>query len=396
MIAAVSGGAISLWRLEGGGQLGVPDWLTGQDPCGVSALGGVLVAHRVLALSDEGATNAQVVRLDDGEVLGATELDSIVSRELGQFDAAMIGEEIRVVAGVPDHFRTWDPGVDDLVEWDSPYTDEVRESMRAVAIGDTEGKPVVVSSRHLHGTAVVKLTEVMGPATETATSANVDAYREVVGEHEQRLWRMMPEPPKSSPDPVVVIGGEKPVVIGGREAADVSDPETWPRTCYREVRVDGRDFVATGSRAGSAFLWDPSDGSADIVSGPFRSPDPYLLRMGAVKGGPESTRDVDAELHPELGLVVGIADGDVGVFRTEGGTELDIIDLDPGEVQTVALGDIDGMLILATGSEGGKVTVSEVRESGDVEFIADFPLDEPIAQVWVPEQSNRVEVRPSR
>ncbi|MDH3193578.1 MAG: ATP-binding protein, partial [Acidimicrobiia bacterium] len=319
------GGALWLWALDGQA-LPVTDALGEGDFHGVSVLDGVLVGHRVKRLTNGDGAEAQVLRLGDRAILGSTRLNLRVFEAIGLMDATEIDGRVIVIAAVADHFRLWDPAIDDLVAWESPYGNKTIEEMRTVAIGQTDGEAVAVSSRHLHGLAVVQLTQVTGLGDRSATSANIDSYDELGNEDGDQIAESLPPIPQ--PRPITPGAEQRIVAVIPSHSVDVERFETWPRTMHRRMWVEGYNLVATGSRAGSAFLWNLSDDPAHIVAGPFRNVEAHLLTL-TVKNS-RHTRDVDAANHPDLGLLVAIADGDVAVFTADGDQELNIMVHDPG------------------------------------------------------------------
>ena len=208
----------------------------------VSTINGDLVAHTIRATAD--GSDVRLVRLDNLEVVGSTVLDQSMSHGLGVLDAAVVNSRPVVVAAVADHFRTWELGTISI-EWNSPLTDESRSGIRAVALGDVSGSPVVASARHEHFNAFVELTELgaTGP-----TPGAEPSYSEIRGEHLEWMDTPLPAP------------ADEPTV---------DDPTSWPRTTRHDRVLAERSYAVTGSLEGSAVVWETSSTPAMMLAGPF-------------------------------------------------------------------------------------------------------------------------------
>lgn len=156
-----------------------------------------------------------------------------------------------------------------------------------------------------------------------------------------------------------------------------STPSSWPTTASTYGVVGGRPVQATGSYAGAVWIWDLK--SNKLVAGPFGDV-PEILPASQVyaKPGVPAVRSLSLCTAGGEDYVGSVCDGVVRVWNV--GTKKPAMLPDLGQCSAVALGDMDGHLLLARGSDSGTVRLFDLTERRP---LASLTMDERIEDLWL-------------
>ncbi|HUG83051.1 MAG TPA: WD40 repeat domain-containing protein, partial [Euzebya sp.] len=330
----------------------------------------------------DGTVSIQVVDAADGtelwrsvalDAVGGVALDALGSQDV--VAGGDIGPALLVVAA---H--------DTIVHWLTPGNQHLEESghharMRAIAVGQVDGRAVVASAPDYDDTTLVELHQV----EQEVTSEGVALYRGRVGggtwssvqdDLDEELRALFPEydrPPRT---------------------LDLDRPREWPWTAFARGVLDQRPVVVTGSLDGAAWVWDVSGGSPTPIAGPFARVSQRVLDLGRYVFGskPATPRATSLALgrHPDLGAVLAVVcDGRVRLYTVPAGEPVACAADGATVIAAVDLGRIVGRDVLVTGSKGGVLGLWGLAPP---ERLAVLTIDSPITDVAV-EASGRVVLR---
>jgi WD40 repeat protein len=156
-----------------------------------------------------------------------------------------------------------------------------------------------------------------------------------------------------------------------------SDPSTWPVTASAYGVVNGCAVRAVGSYEGAVWIWDLE--SRAVLAGPFADV-PASVRSEYIRAKPGLSFVQSISLASAGGRTyVGTVCDDVArLWDVGSGQRVPLPDI--GQSRAVALGDLDGRLLLARGSDTGSVRIFDVAAGAQ---IAGLTLDGRIEDVWL-------------
>jgi len=323
-------------------------------------------AHRVLLLDP-----------DDGREIWRTEPVTAGDSLLDVMAGARTGAPFVVAAGIEDRMF-WFTEDDAHVE-PSPFGPRTR----AIAVGEVDGRGIVVSSPDYDDTALVQLQQI----EYDADSGGVRLVRQretpqtpATGER----FESVPVPAGLGQTPKRNASGERPLPL--------DRPEQWPQSVAATGLWDGYPVVATGSVDGAVWIWDahalevmlPGE-RARAVAGPFVELPAYVLERGwdllYVKPSLEVATSIALGNLPERGAIVAVAcGGQARLYTIADGQPITNPADEAAAVECVALGTVNGRTVLVTGSTGGNLTVWDPTAGTRVAGLA---LDDPIKDLRI-------------
>ncbi len=141
--------------------------------------------------------------------------------------------------------------------------------------------------------------------------------------------------------------------------------------------VRGRAVQATGSYGGAVWIWDLK--SKKVVAGPFGDvPETLSGARVHAKPGVPSVRSLSLCTAGGEDYVASVCDGAARVWHVATNEPVRLPDI--GQCSTVALGEMDGHVLLARGSDSGTVRLFDLTERRP---LASLTLDERIQDVWM-------------
>ena len=179
----------------------------------------------------------------------------------------------------------------------------------------------------------------------------------------------------AAPDAVTITAGlAHPVLVGSGEPESTQE---WPVTARALGRWRGATVALRGSYEGVVWVWDVA--AQRYIAGPFT--ERAEGRFHHAKG---------REVRAVRALAIGEVDGSTWVVAADSegvvvrdvatGVQLETPDVGQSGIQALSLGAVAGRHVLATGSDGGAVTVWEV---GSWQRLAGFTMDDPVSGLWL-------------
>lgn len=406
VIAGATNAAASWWDVETGELLGRRDLGEGCLATAVAPVaGGVLMAAmnwgtiEVSPVDGAGAGDPWPHGLGDPRALALAEVDGRVFVAAGDRDARVACWE-------------WLGRVADIVGLAG-----VGFAVRAVAVGRVDEALVVAASDDTDGPlGYVSLRDPQSPADEQALSPAWLSRPLAVARTGRGLVAVCDEAPlrlRSVPDGGVVAGEptaqEVARVLGGeghsglkfaddraegavlrsrptsravpRKATRTtyrrSTPVSWPVTASTYGVAGGRAVQATGSYGGAVWIWDLK--SKKVRFGPFGDvPETLPGWMVHAKPGVPAVRSLSLCTAGGEDYVGAVCDGTVGVWHVATAAPAPLPDI--GLSSAVALGEMDGHLLLARGSDSGTVRLFDLTEGRP---LASLTLDERVNDLWL-------------
>jgi hypothetical protein len=414
---------------------------------GVSELEGRVVAHVVRPAEHNGQVDAWVVDVTTGANVWTT------PKRLGSTPRLIAGGQtthgFAVTAGFDaGAVTTWPPEQPDVL-YPNIEAQAGRVDVRAIAIGEVQGRLVVAHAPDYDDTTLVSLS-VMSPdernptrdATPQTPHRDSNAHdlergddltiQGLVSTPEFPLAALTSSPialvPLFAETPGVPAGKVDPglvalaltgrqqsevrfVVAGGRgkPAAliapprrpgtipshfQIDRPAAWPRSAMCYGIVAGRPAIATGSIVGCVWLWDGL--TKEVIGGPFTEvlnyrPEGFPERFLRLKGGPSLVTSVALGQHPGHGDVLALAhEGSVRLLAVPVGKSIETRASRATAITAVALGHLLSQDVLVTGSQGGAVVVWAL---GSDRRLATLTLDQGVARLWVVHGADAIAVQ---
>lgn len=156
-----------------------------------------------------------------------------------------------------------------------------------------------------------------------------------------------------------------------------SDASSWPVRVSAYGVLDGRAVRAVGSYEGAVWIWDLE--SQVAVAGPFADvPSSVRSEYIYAKPGLSAVRSVSLATAGGRTYVGSVHDDTVGVWEVGGGEPVPLPDV--GQCSAVALGELDGRLLLARGSNSGTVRLFDVAAG---RFLTGLTLDDRVVDLWL-------------
>jgi hypothetical protein len=270
-----------------------------------------------------------------------------------------------------------------------PLWVQVNFPIRCLAVTWVDGQPYVAaandSDRDLGTASYVTIRQ----PTETSASSSRPALHVIgVGHWRDRLVAVLDTGAVHD-----VLGGVD--LIGAAAdavelAAGISHPvqagpgkpgstQEWPVTATSFGRWDGSDVEIRGSYDGVIWVWD--DNAGRFVAGPFTRRVPSEGKFHYAKGR-------------ELGAISALATGEIDgatwvvaadsrglvIYDLATGHRLSAPSVGQSRIRALAFGFVTGRNLLATGSDGGALTIWEV---GSWNRLTGFTMDDPVTGMWM-------------
>jgi WD40 repeat protein len=439
-VAATGNRGLVAWDAHTGVQLSdLPASLVQDRVLGVSELNGKLVAHVVRPLSGE--CGAFVVDIATGIDVWTT------PQWLPQVPALIAAGHTQGGHAVAASFKdgsivSWLAG--HPVGYPSVIKNPDGVDVRALAVGEVQGMSIVVHTPDYDQTALVSLT-VASSTSETEASDELHPIQWKLDQGLHGVFAMQAsqvdkditarlavltdapltvfeledgEPidraPSSATVTFALTGTQRsdvdfrskpastlaqPPPLAARTSSDapfrVGQPKTWPRSAQCRGIVADRAVIATGSIAGSVWIWDAVTQSA--IAGPFtdvpehKGVQAWSSRALRMKGGPSLTSSVALGRHPHHGDVLAVAhEGSIRLLAVPSGTAIPTPASKATVVTALALGRMLGEDVLVTGSQGGAVIVWALASN---KRIAALTLDSSVERVWVVHGADAIAVQ---
>lgn len=154
-------------------------------------------------------------------------------------------------------------------------------------------------------------------------------------------------------------------------------PASWPVTASTYGLVGGRAVQVTGSYAGAVWIWDLK--ARKLLAGPFGDvPESLAGHRVHAKPGVPAVRSLSLCNAGGEDYVGAVCDGTVRVWHVATGRPAVMPEV--GHSSAVALGELDGRLLMARGSDSGTVRLFDLTRG---ERLAALTLDERIEDVWL-------------
>ncbi len=270
-----------------------------------------------------------------------------------------------------------------------------------LVIGDVEGELIVAAANDSEGEAgYVRIRQPMLSAVDSpVTSAynkrilgiclarrRVLLLAEAAGAVDPFSLEIVASGPGSDADIQVLSGAwwvpntrvEEPPTDQQWFKLSTDRPMQWPVRVDAWNRIGGRLLQARGSYFGAVWIFD--DERQEIIYGPFADVEQDSIVWTRSKTFLEVVQGVSLGTWAGRGVLAVAYKRTATVFDLETGKRLGSPDTPTSDIVAVALGEIDGRPILATGSGGGAVTV---WEGPSMEKLAGIRLDTGATGIWL-------------
>jgi hypothetical protein len=282
-----------------------------------------------------------------------------------------------------------------------PFPDPVELGfpVRSLALGDVDGRALLAAVNETEGELGLVVTR-EATSHARARPAAIREYGRVlgVGRRESEILGLVDglglvdletgEIVDAAPSPEAV--GR---ILFGRPGLSVEEPEAaratrssgglrvdratdWPETARAHGIVDGQPVIARGSYGGVVVVFDATNGRLARAD---RHTLPHQIQLGR-KPGPTSTTGISVGAGDGCPVIALACDGTVSLRDAR---TLAIIPIDwvrARSVAAVALGDVCGSPLLATGGEGGGIALWDLRHE---RRLAGITLDTGITGLWL-------------